>query len=144
MSMFATFSYSVFDHLIYKDAMNKAVLIYDSGCGLCQRSRTLIEGRMAPGAIEFLPCQSEERLNRFPQITTENCMNAIQLIDAAGQVYSGAAAIPEILQRLNGWRRLVFLFRTRPLRKCAPVLYNWIARHRLFLSCALPANVKKV
>jgi predicted DCC family thiol-disulfide oxidoreductase YuxK len=123
--------------------MNKAVLIYDSECGLCQRSKAWIERRMAPGEIEFLPCRSEKRLNRFPHIPLEDCMTAMQFVNPAGQLFSGADAIPEILQRMRWWRRLVILVRFRPLMKLAPVLYNWVARHRYFLSCLLPSLDQK-
>lgn len=119
--------------------MNKAVLIYDGDCGLCQKSKAWIERRMAPGEIEFLPCRSEERLNRFPHIPLEDCMTAMQFVNPAGHLTSGAEAIPEILQRLKVRRRLVILFRFRPLRKFTPVLNNWVARHRYFLSCVLPS-----
>ena len=120
--------------------MERAVLIYDGDCTFCQSSKRWIERRMIKGEFEFLPCQSEERRVRFPQITAEACMTALQLVLPNGQVHAGADAVPEILKRLKGWRRLATLFNMAPVRKLAPMVYGWVARHRYFISCMLPGG----
>jgi predicted DCC family thiol-disulfide oxidoreductase YuxK len=64
-------------------------------------------------------------------------MEAIHLVLPDGRVLAGHAAIPEILLHLNGWRRLAALFRLPGMRRLAPVVYAWIARHRYQISCLL-------
>src|SRR3990170_2922742 len=91
-------------------AMARAVLIYDGLCHLCQEGVTWISRRVVGGQLEFLPCQAAERRARFPWMEERACMEAIQLVLPDGRVLSGAAAIPEILRRLRGWRRLAPLF----------------------------------
>ncbi len=115
----------------------KAVLIYDGDCEFCQGSKNWIQKRQIPGEFEYLPCQSEERQQRFPQISRNECMTALQLVLPGGHILSGAEAIPEILLRLKGWHWLEKIFRIGLFRKCAPYIYDWVAHHRYFLSCVL-------
>jgi predicted DCC family thiol-disulfide oxidoreductase YuxK len=117
--------------------MARAVVIYDGACGLCQGGIYWISRRAVRGELEFLPCQSSERRARFPAMEESRCMEAIQLVLADGRVLAGDAAIPEILRHLKGWRRLAALFRLPGVRRLAPLVYTWIARHRYQISCLL-------
>ena len=115
----------------------RAVLIYDGGCGLCRGGISWISRRAVRGHFEFLPCQAAERRARYPWMDERTCMEAMQLILPDGRILAGAAAIPEILRRLRGWRWLAAVFRLPGLEALAPVLYRWVARHRYQISCML-------
>lgn len=117
--------------------MAPAVLIYDGACPFCQGAMTWIQRRARPGQFEFLPCQSQERRARFPRMSDQACLEALQLVLPDGRVLAGDAAIPEILQRLRGWRWLTRLFRLPGAAVFAPRLYRWVARNRYAISCAL-------
>ena len=54
-----------------------------------------------------------------------------------GTGFVGRMVIPEILRHLKGWRRLAALFRLPGVRRLAPLVYTWIARHRYQISCLL-------
>ncbi|OGK76580.1 MAG: hypothetical protein A2X52_19475 [Candidatus Rokubacteria bacterium GWC2_70_16] len=110
------------------------MVIYDGACGLCQRSVAWLRARAGRGQLEFLPCQAPERQARFPWIEERACLEAMQIVLPDGRVLSGAAAIPEILRRLRGWRRLAPVFRIPGVGVLAPSLYRWVARHRHRLS----------
>src|SRR2546428_8826139 len=57
-----------------------AVLIYDGECAMCRASALwLMRLAMSGGALEILPCRSAPRRARFPQISDEACMTAMQL-----------------------------------------------------------------
>jgi predicted DCC family thiol-disulfide oxidoreductase YuxK len=116
-----------------------AVVIYDGACGLCQGSVGWVSRRARPGAFEFLPCQAAERRARYPAIAEATCLEAIQLVLPNGRVLGGAAALPEILRRLRGWRWVAALFRLPGAGLIAPVVYRWIARNRYRISCAIGA-----
>jgi predicted DCC family thiol-disulfide oxidoreductase YuxK len=116
--------------------MNRAIVVFDDDCGLCQGSRRWIERRALPRAFEFVACQSRDRLTRFPLIKTEECMSSLHLICPDGRILVGAEAIPEILSRLKGWRGLQMIFRSKIFNKAADPVYRWIARNRYFLTCA--------
>ena len=117
--------------------MAPAVLIYDGACPICQRAMRWIERRALPDRFEFLPCQSQERRARFPWMSDQACLEALQLVLPDGRVLAGDAAIPEILRRLRGWRWLTRLFRLPGAGVFAPRLYAWVARNRYAISCAL-------
>lgn len=114
-----------------------AVVIYDGECPVCQGGVRWVERRALPGRFEFLPCQSPERRTRFPWMTEESCLEAVQLVLSDGRVLSGDAAVPEILKRLRGWRWLARLFRLPGVKFLAPPAYRWVARHRYAISGAL-------
>ena len=106
------------------------VLIYDGECTLCQATKDWIEKHAVPGQIEFLPCQSEERKRRFPQIKEEVCLQAMQVISPDGQIFAGDKALPEILSRLRRWRWFVYIFRLPGIKFLSPHIYALVSKNR--------------
>ncbi|MCP4639519.1 MAG: DUF393 domain-containing protein [bacterium] len=109
-------------------------LIYDGQCPLCTRAAEWVERRACSGSIELVPCQSKDRAARFPGISEEACMDAMQYVSVEGRVYSAEQALPHILALIPGWRWLVRLFGFPGIAFLAPSVYRWIARHRSALS----------
>ena len=118
-------------------ADSPAVVIYDGECPICQGGVRWMERRALAGKFEFLPCQSPERRARFPWMTEETCLEALQLVLPDGRVLAGDAAISEILRRLRGWRWVARLFGLPGVKLFAPRLYRWVARHRYALSAPM-------
>jgi len=116
--------------------IGKATLIYDGNCPLCTAAARWIRQNAGDG-IETLPCQDEARAARFPNVSEAACMNAMQLVMPDGAVYSGERALPHLLRRLHGWRRLAWVFSVPGASFIAPYVYRWIARHRYALSIFL-------
>ena len=116
------------------DAMVRAVLVYDGACRICQGGVAWISRRERRDQFEFLPCQAAERRARFPWMEERVCMGAMQLVLPDGRVLAGAAAVPEILCRLKGWRWLAAAFRLPGAGLLAAPVYAWIARHRYRIS----------
>jgi predicted DCC family thiol-disulfide oxidoreductase YuxK len=115
-----------------------ATLIYDGECAMCRASALWILRRaMDAGALEILPCRSGPRRERFPQITDAQCLTAMQLVLPDGRVLAGADAMPELLRRIPRWRRLAALFDVPGMRPLGRVVYAWIARNRMRISCAI-------
>ncbi len=119
------------------ESATRAVVIYDGACGLCGEGVAWISRRARRGEFEFLPCQAAERRARFPWIEERVCMEAMQLVLPDGQVLAGAAAIPEIMRRLKGWRWLAGVFRLPGMGLLAPRAYARIARHRYRISTVM-------
>jgi predicted DCC family thiol-disulfide oxidoreductase YuxK len=114
-----------------------ATLVYDGECAMCRASALWIMRRaMDGGGLEILPCRSAPRRARFPQITDEQCMTAMQLVLPDGRVLAGADAMPELLRRMPRWRPLASLFALPGMRPVARRVYAWIARNRMRVSCA--------
>ena len=115
-----------------------ATLVYDGECAMCRASALWIMRRaMDAGALEILPCRSAPRRLRFPQITDEQCMTAMQLVLPDGRVLAGADAVPELLRRIPRWRWVAGVFALPGVRPLGRRAYAWIARNRMKISCAV-------
>jgi len=121
--------------------MERAVLIYDGDCAMCRASALwLMRRALVSDGLEVLPCRSRVRRERYPQITDEACMSAMQLVLLDGRVLAGADAVPELLRRLRGWRWAAAIFGLPPVRPLTRRLYAWVARSRMRLSCGLSVS----
>ena len=118
------------------DQRAPAVLIYDGECAMCRASALwLMRLAMAGGELEILPCRSAPRRIRFPHLTDEACMTAMQLVLPDGRTLAGADAVPELLRRIRGLGWLATVFALPGARPVARRVYGWIARNRMRLSC---------
>jgi predicted DCC family thiol-disulfide oxidoreductase YuxK len=111
-----------------------ATLIYDGSCPMCCAARDWIARNAVPGAFEFVACQSEERAKRFPQISEERCMTAMQLVFDDGRTCAGDAALPHICMGLRKWRWAARVLRVPPLSFLSPIAYRFIAKRRQMFS----------
>ncbi|HEX6212110.1 MAG TPA: DUF393 domain-containing protein [Methylomirabilota bacterium] len=119
-------------------ALASATLIYDAECSMCRASALWIMRRaLSSGTLEILPCRSGVRRQRFPQVSEDACMTAMQLVLPDGRVLSGADAVPELLRRIRGWGWVAGVFALPGIRPLARRLYAWVARNRMKISCAL-------
>ena len=119
-------------------ALAQAVLIYDADCAMCRASALWIMGlALSGGALEILPCRSSARRARFPAVSEEACLGAMQLVLPGGRVLAGADAVPELLRRIRGLAWLATLFAIPGARPVARRVYAWVARNRMRLSCGL-------
>ncbi|HOF41305.1 MAG TPA: DCC1-like thiol-disulfide oxidoreductase family protein, partial [Candidatus Hydrogenedentes bacterium] len=80
------------------------------------------------------PCQHEDRARRFPAVTREQCLAAIQLVTADGRVYSGEQALPQLLDLVAGWHWMARILRFPGIRHASPAAYRWLAGHRYALA----------
>lgn len=95
---------------------------------------------LSRGALEILPCRSEARKARYPDIAEQTCLTAMQLILPDGRVLAGGDAVPEILRRVRGWGWVASVFALPGVRPIARHVYAWIARNRMKISCAAGAD----
>lgn len=118
--------------------MAKPTLIYDGKCSVCTRAANWVREN-ADGAFELLPCQSAERAERFPEMSEETCMEAMQLIFPDGRRFAGEQALPHLLRRMKGWRWLAAIVELPGLRHASPYVYRFFARHR-YMFAAIAAH----
>jgi len=124
--------------------MERAILIYDDGCSLCRGCMKWIElHAVQNGTFEFVPCQSDERRRRFPEVNDLTCRQSLLLVLPGNVIFSGDAALPEIIARLRGFRQLSVLFRTPVVRGFLYMLYRWVANNRYIISHAIKPLVEK-
>jgi predicted DCC family thiol-disulfide oxidoreductase YuxK len=119
----------------------RAVLIYDADCPMCRASALwLMRLALSRRQLEILPCRSGVRASRFPQISEEACLTAMQLVLPDGRVLAGADAVPELLRRIRGLGWLAAIFALPGMRPLARRVYAWIARNRMKISCTFSAR----
>ncbi|KKO20717.1 MAG: hypothetical protein DCC43_09305 [Candidatus Brocadia sp.] len=111
------------------------VIIYDDKCSLCRGCRRWIElHAIQRNVFEFIPCRSEERRRRFPELNDDVCVQSFQLVLPQKQILAGDTALPEILIRLRGYRWLQILFQLPVSKACLYAAYRWISNNRYLIS----------
>jgi predicted DCC family thiol-disulfide oxidoreductase YuxK len=109
---------------------------------MCRASALwLMRRALSSGALEILPCASGARRTRFPQITEQACLTAMQLVLPDGRVLAGADAVPELLRRIRGWGWVAAVFALPGVRPVARRVYAWVARNRMRISCGAPGPI---
>lgn len=117
---------------------SRIILIYDDKCSLCGACMKWIElHAIQKGLFEFVPCRSEERKSRFPEITDDACLESLHIILPDNRILSGDKALPEIISRLKGFRWFSVLFRTPVIKVVMHIIYQWIANNRYIISRTL-------
>jgi predicted DCC family thiol-disulfide oxidoreductase YuxK len=123
-------------------AGRRAVLIYDAECAVCRASALwLMRRALGHGALEILPFRSGPRRARYPRISEEACLEAMQLVLPDGRVLTDADAVPELLRRVRGWAWLAAIIGLPPVGLVTRRVYSWMAMRRMRVSCRLRARV---
>lgn len=107
-----------------------AALLYDGHCNLCTNGARRLERWARPGSLELVDFQQPGVLVRFPELTYEQCMQAMQLVEPNGHIRHGADAVVAALLTRGWpffWARLYYV---PGLRFVADRAYAWIARNR--------------
>lgn len=121
------------------------VILYDSHCGICERSVAWLRRRDRAGAIRFVALDGPEgqQLLRSVGLPPEY-RESLVYIEADGRHSTHSTGMLDALARLPRWRHAATALRPLPkgLRDTA---YRWIARHRHRFggpstSCALPGK----
>lgn len=110
-------------------------MIYDGGCGLCERFVGLLRRWDRRGRFVAIPYQDPTVATRFPLIAAAEFAAALQLVGPAGERWAGAAAIERILDLLPAGRLVSWSFRVPLLGPLLDRGYRWFARHRRRLGC---------
>ena len=105
---------------------------------MCRASAMwLMRLALSRGALEILPCRAAVRAERFPQISENACLTAMQLVLPDGRILAGADAVPELLRRIRGLAWMAVFFALPGMRPLARRVYGWMARNRMRISCAI-------
>lgn len=122
------------------------VLIYDDKCSLCCGCMNWIKSHaIKEDVFEFIPCRSEERKSRFPEIREKACLEALHLITPDDRVIIGDRSLPEIISRLRYFRLSAVFFKMPVVNLLWYVIYRWLANNRYVISrTILPLTEEKV
>ena len=67
-------------------------MVFDGDCNFCRRWISCWQ-QSTCDRVEYVPFQDPSVASRFPELSREQCMQAVQLIDTDGQIYSAAEAV---------------------------------------------------
>jgi len=121
------------------------VLIYDSHCSLCCGCMKWIRlHAIRKDVFEFIPCKSDERKYRFPEISEKVCLEALQVVLPDKKILAGEKSLPEILCRLRYFKWLAILFKIPVIHFFSYTLYRCVANSRYVISrIILPLTQEK-
>lgn len=108
------------------------VMLYDGDCAFCRGWIEKWRG-VTGGALRYEPYQRAGAA--YPQVTAEQCEEAVRLVMPGGGVFSGAHAVFKALALGGKYGRLLWLYEKVPLfGPAAERLYRLVAHHRIFFS----------
>jgi predicted DCC family thiol-disulfide oxidoreductase YuxK len=116
-------------------AATRHALICNGHCTLCLHAVALLRAWDTAGVLEPVPFQDPALPARFPALTREACVRAVQLVSPDGRVWEGAAAIERALALLPFAVSLAWLFRLPLVSGFADLVYRAAARHRMRFQC---------
>lgn len=111
------------------------IIIFDAGCSLCCGCMQWIKlHAVRKNIFEFIPCQSEERKVRFPEISEKSCLETLHVVLPDRKILLGEKSLPEILCRLRYFRWVSFFFRVPVIHLFLYALYRSVAKSRFVIS----------
>jgi predicted DCC family thiol-disulfide oxidoreductase YuxK len=115
----------------------RPVVIFDGDCGICTTLAGVVERRLRPPAA----VQPWQRLDLAAYgLTSVECTEALQYVDADGRVYAAELAVAQLLKASRPWARPAgYVIALPGVRALAGVIYRWVARNRSRLPGGTPA-----
>jgi len=94
----------------------RAVILFDGVCALCNTGADWIRARDRRGRFEYLPYQSEEARRRFPGLDPARLAEAMHVVFPDGTVRAGVDAAPWIFGELSGhhWCEILHSAKKQP------------------------------
>lgn len=108
----------------------KYVLVYDGLCRFCTAAAHHFLRWFAELPVELLDFQQSGALDRFPGVSREACLRAMQLVTPDGRVFSGVEAIVQALAARHFPGRLAYFYYLPGIKQLLDVLYVFIAANR--------------
>src|SRR5215471_18026655 len=103
------------------------VLVYDGLCKFCTAGAQRLVRWMGPVEVELLDFQRPGALDRFPGLTHDACMKAMQLVTPDGRVYHGVEAAVRAFATRRFLGRLAYVYYVPGLRQLLDWLYARVA-----------------
>lgn len=105
------------------------ILYFDGRCGMCTRSRNLLEKLNRTGELHTEPLQRPGLAARLG-VGEDELMRSIWWLDASGEILSGAAAANAALAAAVGVRLPIVVYRLPGMARLQEAIYRWVAEHR--------------
>jgi predicted DCC family thiol-disulfide oxidoreductase YuxK len=112
--------------------------MYDGACKLCKSQADNL-AKLAKGKVRSEALQTA--LRHFPEISEAEALKEIKMVGETGQVYGGAEAIVQLINRgqpILG--KLLYPYYIPGLRQLSDSLYAWVAKNRYKLFGKVPED----
>ena len=112
----------------------KPLMVFDGDCNFC--TLWIRRWRQITGeAVDYLPAQDPQVVQRFPEMPREQFQKSVQLIEPDGAVVSGAEAVFRALAKNPKWKWPLGIYERSPaLAKVTECAYEFVAGHRTAFS----------
>lgn len=110
------------------------VIIFDGACGFCQKQVRRLNQWDGRGRIAFLPLDDPEVQRRWPELSRDDLMEHMHVVDRFGDVHVGAGAFRYLSRRLPRLWPLAALMHVPFSGPLWSMGYRWFARRRYRLS----------
>jgi len=106
-------------------------VLYDGGCGLCRRSREMLERIDGKRRLRFVDIHDPEGAARgFPELRWEDLMEEMHVVDPYGGVTRGFDAFRTITGALPALWALFPLLHLPGVPAIGRRVYRWVAERR--------------
>jgi len=122
--------------------VERAIVLYDAGCGFCRWSVRRLQAWDRGGRLRFAALSSEEAGERLAELSEVERAASWHLVDERGRLASAGAAVPSLLERLPFGKPLAAVAARFP--RATDRAYRWVADHRDLLGRLLPAGACEV
>ncbi len=114
--------------------MKKMIVVYDGDCGICEKSRLLLEKLDWFDRFQCRPSQDQSLYLEFSTLKPEKCEREIKLISSSEKIYGGGDAVLKICQKLPLLFLIGWILWPWPLRKAVNFVYLKLAKNRYKIS----------
>lgn len=109
-------------------------VLYDEQCEVCQAGAAWLHLLDRNGIVECKHYLSSQLLESDKRFTADACARELHILDPAGRVWVGGAAVRELARQFPQTRWVGLLLEVPPLRWFSDKLYSLVARNRYQLS----------
>ncbi len=107
------------------------IVLYDGDCGFCKVMLAVLLRWDRAHHLDAVPIQSRQGEQLLADMSSRDRLQSWHLVDGAGAVHSGGAAIPLVLATLPRGALLARIAYQFP--RLTSRVYGWVAGHRVLL-----------
>ncbi|HEY8668116.1 MAG TPA: DCC1-like thiol-disulfide oxidoreductase family protein [Tepidisphaeraceae bacterium] len=105
-------------------------IFYDGTCGLCTRSKAMLQRMDGDDVFDFVDLHDEQRMAPFPMVDRQAAKGQMFVLSPGGELAGEYDGLVSAAEGLAGWRSIVPLLRWAPVRALGWRGYRWVARNR--------------
>jgi predicted DCC family thiol-disulfide oxidoreductase YuxK len=106
------------------------VVLYDGHCRFCRSQVALLRRLDARGSLRFVSLHEPEVARDFPELSSEDLMRQMYVVDTSGRARGGAEAVRYLSRRLPLLWPLALPLHVPGSLPLWSALYRFVARHR--------------